>query len=158
MQTTLTKPKLILVPSVDIFKMRGDTRIPTMDWSMADMTATYKLFKQKALEYFDCEDIKTEKQVSYILLMTGDEGVHMFNSWGLEGDDAITLMKSGKNLTRMWNPGQVSGLKGLPSNAACVKKKRKRAMTSSHPTPPPTTNQAKLSKFKEPNECASLSK
>ena len=45
--------------------------------------------------YFDCKDIKTEKQVSYILLMTGDEGVHMYNSWGLEGDDA-------KNPEKVW--------------------------------------------------------
>ena len=38
--------------------------------------------------YFDYKDIATEKQVSYILLMTGDDGIHMFNIWGLEGDDA----------------------------------------------------------------------
>ena len=87
MRTTLTKPTLILVPSVDIFKMSGDIKAPAMDWSMADRTAAYKLFKQKAPLYCDCKDIKTEKQVSYILLMTGNEGVHMFNSWGLEGDD-----------------------------------------------------------------------
>ena len=74
-----------------------DIWAPSMDWSMADRTAAYKLFKQKTLMYFDCKDIATEKQVSYILLMTGDEGVHMFNSWGLEkdGDDA-------KNPDKVW--------------------------------------------------------
>ena len=37
--------------------------------------------------YFDCKDTRPEKQVSYILLMTGDEGVNMYNSWDLsEGD------------------------------------------------------------------------
>lgn len=66
----------------------GDLKAPTMDWSKPDRVATYKLFKQKAQMYFEAKDIKKGKQVSHILLMTGDEGFRMFNSWGLSTDDA----------------------------------------------------------------------
>ena len=33
--------------------------------------------------FFEVKDIPGDKQVSYILLMTGDEGVALYNSWGL---------------------------------------------------------------------------
>ncbi len=65
----------------------GDVRASVMDWSTPDRAAGYKLFKQKALMYFDCKDVKKEKQVSHILLMTGDEGVSMVNSWNLSTTD-----------------------------------------------------------------------
>ena len=58
-----------------------------MDWSSPDRAAAYKLFKQKVLMYFDCKDVATKKQVSHVLSMTCDEGVHMYNSCGLTGDD-----------------------------------------------------------------------
>ena len=37
---------------------------------------------------FDVKDIKIEKQVSHILLLTGQEGLKRFNSWGLNDEDA----------------------------------------------------------------------
>ena len=45
--------------------------------------------------YFDCEEVKKEKHVSYILLMTGEEGLKMFNSWGLSDMDS-------KDPDKMW--------------------------------------------------------
>lgn len=66
----------------------SELQAPTMDWSRTDRVATYKLFKQKAKMYFDAKDIKKGKQVSFILLMTGDEGVKMFNSWEMSPDDS----------------------------------------------------------------------
>ena len=38
--------------------------------------------------YFECKDVNANKQVAFILLMTGDEGVKMFNSWGLSSEDS----------------------------------------------------------------------
>ena len=64
-----------------------DIKPPCMDWSNSDRTATYKLFKQKAQLFFEVKEIPAEKQVSYILLMTRDEGVQMFNSWTLSDED-----------------------------------------------------------------------
>jgi hypothetical protein len=65
-----------------------DIKAPYMDWSNPDRTGTYKLFKQKAKLFFEVKDIAVGKQVSYILLMTGDEGVHMYNSWELSDEEA----------------------------------------------------------------------
>ena len=39
----------MFINNIDNFNMSGDIRAPSMDWSMADRTAAYKLFKQKAL-------------------------------------------------------------------------------------------------------------
>ena len=64
----------------------GDIRAPSMDWSHPDRASTYKLFKQKACMYFECKDTHLNKQVAHILLMTGDEGVRMYNSWGLPAE------------------------------------------------------------------------
>ena len=58
-----------------------------MDWVAADRTTAYKLFKQ-VIMYFECWEVQKENQVSYILLMTGDEGLKMFNSWGLSDTDS----------------------------------------------------------------------
>ena len=38
--------------------------------------------------YFECKDVHVNKQVAHILLMTGDEGVRMYNSWGLSDEDS----------------------------------------------------------------------
>jgi hypothetical protein len=37
--------------------------------------------------YFQAKSVHTDRQVSDILLMTGDHGFAMFNSWGLSDDD-----------------------------------------------------------------------
>ena len=60
-----------------------DIKPPSLDWSCSDRVSAYKLFKQKAEMFFEVKDIPGDKQVSYILLMTGDEGVALYNSWGL---------------------------------------------------------------------------
>ena len=61
---------------------------PHFDWSSANLTESFRLFKQQVLLMFDVKDIKVEKQVSHILLLIGQEGLKRFNSWGLSGDDA----------------------------------------------------------------------
>ena len=66
----------------------GEIRTPFMDWNHPHRASTYKLFKQKACMYFECKDIKIEKQVAHTLLMTGDDGVKMYNSWGLSDEDS----------------------------------------------------------------------
>ena len=66
----------------------GDIRAPSMDWSHPDRASTYKLFKQKACMYFECKDTHLNKQVAHILLMTGEEGVRMYNSWGLPAEES----------------------------------------------------------------------
>ena len=38
--------------------------------------------------YFECKDIKIEKQVAHILLMTDDDGVKMYNRLGLSDEDS----------------------------------------------------------------------
>ena len=127
--------------------MSGDIRAPSMDWSMADRTAAYKLFKQKALMYFDCKDIKTEKQVSYILLMTGDEGVHMYNSWGLEGDDAKTPEKVWEKFDAHVEPRSSFRVERLT-----FQRMRQKDDESSDDFITRLTNQAKACKFKEHDE------
>ena len=66
----------------------GDIRTPVMDWSRPDRIAAYKLFRQKAVMYFECKEVSDAKQVSYILLMMGDEGLSMYNSWDMSEEDS----------------------------------------------------------------------
>lgn len=66
-----------------------------MDWSAADLVSAFKMFKQKCELYFSVRDIKAEKQVDYILLLAGEEGIQRFNAWNLSGDDA-------KNPAKVW--------------------------------------------------------
>ena len=61
---------------------------PHFNWSSPNLTESFKLFKQQCNLMFDVKDIKVEKQVSHILLMTGQEGLKRFNSWGLSDDNA----------------------------------------------------------------------
>ena len=58
----------------------SDLRVPCMDWTAADRTAAYEQFKQKVIMHFGCKEVKKKKQVSYILLMTRDEGLKMFKN------------------------------------------------------------------------------
>ena len=57
-----------------------------MDWSRPDRASTFKLFKQKSCMYFECKVTHLNKQVAHILLMMGDDGVRMYNSWGLPAE------------------------------------------------------------------------
>jgi hypothetical protein len=47
----------------------------------------YKLFKQKVQMYFQAKCVHADRQVSHILLLTGDKGCAMFNSWDVSADD-----------------------------------------------------------------------
>ena len=38
--------------------------------------------------YFECKDAHLNKQVAHILLIMGDEGVRMYNSWGLPAEES----------------------------------------------------------------------
>lgn len=51
-----------------------NTCVPQMDWS-GDVAMAFKLFKQRCEMYFSIMDIKADKQVDYILLLAGEEGL-----------------------------------------------------------------------------------
>ena len=63
---------------------------PQFNWSAPNLSESFKLFQQQCNLMFDVKDIKKEKQVSHILLLTGQEGLKRFNSWGLSAEDAKT--------------------------------------------------------------------
>ena len=90
----------------------GDIRAPSMDWSHPDRASTYKLFKQKACMYFECKDTHLNKQVAHILLMTGDEGVRMYNSWGLPAEESKIPAVIWENSIPRSNPSLVLGSNG----------------------------------------------
>ena len=58
-----------------------------MDWSSSNLAETFKLFKQRCELYFSVKDIKIAKQVDHILLLSGEEGLKRFNSWGLTAEE-----------------------------------------------------------------------
>ena len=60
---------------------------PTLNWMSPNLPESYKLFEQKCNIYFDIKNTPVEKQVSYILFFTGDEGLRRYNSWGLSEED-----------------------------------------------------------------------
>ena len=66
----------------------GDITGPRMDWSSTDLSSAMKMFKQRCTLYFTVKDIKAEKQVNYILLNSGDEGLKIYNSWSLSAEEA----------------------------------------------------------------------
>ena len=59
-----------------------NTCVPQMDWS-GDVAMSFRLFKQKCEIYFSIMNIAEDKQVDYILLLAGEEGLRKYNSWGL---------------------------------------------------------------------------
>lgn len=61
--------------------------IPFMDWEMPNPAETFKLFKQRLELYFAINKIKTDQQVNYILLKTGNEGLKKFNTWKLTDEE-----------------------------------------------------------------------
>ena len=118
-----------------------------MDWTAADRTAAYKLFKQKVMMYFDCKEVKKEKQVSYILLMTGDEGLKMFNSWGLSDTDS-------KDPDKVWEKfdTHIEPKSSFRVERLTFQRMRQRAEESSDDFVSRLTNQANLCKFKDCDE------
>ena len=115
-----------------------------MDWAAADRTAAYKLFKQKVIMYFGCKEVEKEKQVSYILLMTGDEGLKMFNSWGLSDTDS-------KDPDKVWEQfdAHVEPKSSFRVECLTFQRMRQRAEESSDDFVSRLTNQANLCKFKD---------
>ena len=69
--------------------------MPQMDWSSHDIVNTFEMFKQQCELYFSVKDIKKQKQVDNILLLSGREGITKYNSWGLSGEEA-------KNPEKVW--------------------------------------------------------
>ena len=68
--------------------MKMNAEYPTFDWNSLNLTESVKLFQQQCNLMFDVKEIKKEKQVSHILLLMGQEGLKIFNSWGLSDDEA----------------------------------------------------------------------
>ena len=66
------------------------TECPQFNWSAPNLSESFRHFKQQCNLMFDVKDIKKEKQVSHILLLTGQEGLKRFNSWDLSAEDAKT--------------------------------------------------------------------
>ena len=59
-----------------------------MNWGSADLVHAFETFKQRCGFYFSVKDVKREKQVDHILLLSGEEGMKRFNSWKLTPEEA----------------------------------------------------------------------
>ena len=59
-----------------------------MNWGSADLVHAFETFKQRCGLYFSVKDVKREKQVDHILLLSGEEGMKRFNSWKLSPEEA----------------------------------------------------------------------
>ena len=118
-----------------------------MDWSHPDRAATYKLFKQKAGVYFEYKDVNANKQVAFILLMTGDEGVKMFNSWGLSSEDS-------KLPAKIWDKFdlQIEPKSSFRVERLTFQRMRQRTDESIDDFLSRSNNQASLCKFRERDE------
>ena len=125
----------------------GDIRAPSMDWSHPDRASTYKLFKQKACMYFECKDTHLNKQVAHILLMTGDEGVRMYNSWGLPAEES-------KIPAVIWEKfdTQIEPKSSFRVERLTFQRMRQRIDESSDDFVSRLNNQANLCKFRERDE------
>lgn len=66
----------------------GEVPAPQMDWLSTDLTSAMKMFKQRCALYFTVKGIKVEKQVNYILLFAGEQGLKIYNSWSLIQEEA----------------------------------------------------------------------
>ena len=53
----------------------GANSTPRMDWSAPNQGEEFKLFQQRCELFFSVKDIRKEKQVDHILLMSGVEGL-----------------------------------------------------------------------------------
>ena len=84
--------------------MKINAESPTFDWSSPNLTESFKLFKQQCNLRFDVKEVKKEKQVSHILLSMGEEGLKMFNSWGMSDDDAKDPNKVWKKFEEQLDP------------------------------------------------------
>lgn len=61
----------------------GDSAVPRMDWDEPNLCKAMQLFRQRCLLYFSVKEIKKEKQTDHLLLFSGNQGLEMYNSWGL---------------------------------------------------------------------------
>ncbi|XP_035658200.1 uncharacterized protein K02A2.6-like [Branchiostoma floridae] len=80
------------------------TLIPEMDWNADDPVKTFRKFKQRIELAFKTflKDATDEEKVSYLLLLAGDDGLEIRNSWDLspeqEKDPNKILEKFEKHL------------------------------------------------------------
>ena len=68
----------------------NDLPIPRMDWEHHDLSSTFALFKQKCSLYFSVKGIANVKQVDYILLFAGEQGIKLYNSWDIQAEEKTT--------------------------------------------------------------------
>lgn len=76
---------------------------PGIDWANSDQGAAIKLFKQQYELHFSVKEVKKEKQVDHTLLLTGANGIRMFNSWGLSKEEGKDPELFGINLFRIYS-------------------------------------------------------
>ena len=125
----------------------AEVRAPSMDWTRPDRSIAYKLFKQKTQMYFEYKEVPKAKQVSHILLMTGDEGLTLFNSWDLSEAD-------GKNPDEVWKrfDAHIEPTSSFRVERLTFQRMRQLPDESADDFISRLTNQAKLCKFKDRNE------
>ena len=71
---------------VDIHEIR-------MNWGSENLVEAFETFKQRCELYFSVKEIKEEKQVDHILLLSGEEGMKQFNSWKLPPEEVMDPKK-----------------------------------------------------------------
>ena len=59
---------------------------PHMCWETTNLVESFKFFKQQCELYFSVRGIDEDKQVDYILLLSGKEGLRRYNSWSFANE------------------------------------------------------------------------
>ena len=72
--------------------MSADSTKPVMDWVSENKVEAMALFKQK-VEIFKLKKVKAEDKVGTLLLLAGDEGLKLYNSWNLPDDEADNIVE-----------------------------------------------------------------
>ena len=65
--------------------------MPCMDWASANLGEAFKLFRKRTQLYFSVKDVAGDKQIDHILLLSAEEGLRRYSSWGLDNADGTRL-------------------------------------------------------------------
>ena len=86
--------------------MSADSTKPVMDWVSENKVEAMALFKQKVEIFFKLKKVKAEDKVGTLLLLAGDEGLKMYNSWNLPDDEADNIVEVWKRFGEYGNINQ----------------------------------------------------
>ncbi len=86
--------------------MSADSTKPVMDWVSENKVEAMALFKQKVEIFFKLKKVKAEDKVGTLLLLAGDEGLKLYNSWNLPDDEADNIVEVWKRFGEYGNINQ----------------------------------------------------